>query len=135
MINKPLHIFPKGQVTSNKNAHNFWHHFQTRVLMLYHFVWSILPRVFKPLSHWLTFFNSQLETSILRFLKLTLRTKWITPCERAWTTAPKSSVGNCVHFCLRSLGHLERCDPICSCVSSGLGNTASQSQLFFKMFN
>ena len=37
----------------------------------------------KPLSLWLKFFNSQSKTSISRFLKLTLRTKWITPCERA----------------------------------------------------
>ena len=24
-------------------------------------------------------------------------------------TVPKNGVGSCVHFCLRSLGHLERC--------------------------
>ena len=45
-----------------------------------------------------------------RFLKLTLRTKWITPSERALKTVPENGVGNCVHFCLRSLGALERCD-------------------------
>ena len=45
-----------------------------------------------------------------RFLKLTLRTKWITPSERALKTVPKNGVRNCVHFCLRSLGALERCE-------------------------
>ena len=37
-----LHIFPKAQVTSNKNAHNFWHHFRAQFLMLFHLAWSIL---------------------------------------------------------------------------------------------
>ena len=39
------HIFTKAQATSNKNAHNFWHHFQAQFLMLFHLVWSILFRV------------------------------------------------------------------------------------------
>ena len=43
------------------------------------------------------------------FLKLTLRTKWITPSERALKTVPDNGVGSCVHFCLRSLVALERC--------------------------
>ena len=44
-----------------------------------------------------------------RFLKLTLRTKWITPSERTLKTVQENGVGSCVHFCLRSLGPLERC--------------------------
>ena len=43
------------------------------------------------------------------FLKLTLRTKWITLCERAQKTVPENGVKSCVHFCLRSLLRLERC--------------------------
>ena len=49
------------------------------------------------------------KTSISRFLKLSLRTKWISPCERASKTTPENSVGNCVHFCLRPFEPLERC--------------------------
>ena len=47
-----------------------------------------------------------------RFVKLTLRvrTKWITPCERASKTVPENGVRSCVHFCLRPLEPLERCD-------------------------
>ena len=45
-----------------------------------------------------------------RFVKLTLWTKWITPSERALKTVPRNGFGNCVHFCLRSLGALERCE-------------------------
>ena len=67
-------------------------------------------QVEKPLSHWLKFFNSQSETSISRFLELTRGTKWITSCERAWKTVPKNDVGVCVHFCLRPLVPLERCE-------------------------
>ena len=37
-----VHIFPKAQVTSNKNAHNFQHHFLAQFLMLFHLAWSIL---------------------------------------------------------------------------------------------
>ena len=44
------------------------------------------------------------------FLKLTLLTKWITPCERALKAVPENGVESCVHFCLRSLGPLERCE-------------------------
>ena len=44
------------------------------------------------------------------FFKLTLRTKLITPIERALKIVPKSGIRSCVHFCLRSLGPLERCD-------------------------
>ena len=46
-----------------------------------------------------------------RFLKITLRTKRITLSERALKTVAENSVGSCVHFCLRSLGPLERCVP------------------------
>ena len=45
-----------------------------------------------------------------QFLKLTLQTKWITPSERALKTVLENDVRSCVHFCLRSLWHLERCD-------------------------
>ena len=44
------------------------------------------------------------------FLKLTLRTKWIMPSERTLKTVPENGVGSCVHFCLRSIGLLGRCD-------------------------
>ena len=36
------HIFPKAQVATNKNAHNFWHHFLAQFFMLFLLVWSIL---------------------------------------------------------------------------------------------
>ena len=36
------HIFSKAQVTSNKNAHNFRHHFWAQFLMLFSLAWSIL---------------------------------------------------------------------------------------------
>ena len=31
-----------AQVAANKNAHNFWNHFQAQFFMLFHMVWSIL---------------------------------------------------------------------------------------------
>ena len=37
-----MHIFPKAQVTSNKNAHKFRHHFWAHFLILFHMTWSIL---------------------------------------------------------------------------------------------
>ena len=39
------HIFPKAQVATNKNAHNFWRHFHAQFFMLFHMMWSILLRV------------------------------------------------------------------------------------------
>ena len=36
------HIFPKAQVASNKNAHNFIHHIQALFFMLFHMMRSIL---------------------------------------------------------------------------------------------
>ena len=50
------------------------------------------------------------KTSISRFVKLTLRTKRIAPCERASKSVPVNGVRNCVHFCLLPLEPLERCD-------------------------
>ena len=44
-----------------------------------------------------------------RFFKLTLRTKWFMPSERALKSAPKNGVRSCMHFCLKSLEPLERC--------------------------
>ena len=73
-----------------------------------HFVRSVSLR-----NRFLVGWNSSTanqKTSISRFLKLTLRTKWITPCERAWKTVHENTVRNCVHFCLRPLEPLERCD-------------------------
>ena len=49
------------------------------------------------------------------FLDLTLRTKWNTPCERAWKTVPKNGVASCAHFCLRSLVPFERCESLHVC--------------------
>ena len=43
------------------------------------------------------------------FFELTLATKRITPCERAWKTVLENGVFSCVPFCLRSLGCFERC--------------------------
>ena len=42
-----------------------------------------------------------------RFVKLTLRTKCITPSKRTLKTMSKNGVGSCVHFCLRLLGFWE----------------------------
>ena len=44
------------------------------------------------------------------FLKLTLRTKFITQSERVIKPVSENGVRTCVHFCLRLLGPLERCD-------------------------
>ena len=49
------------------------------------------------------------------FLGLTLRTKWIPPCDRAWKTVPQNGVVSCVHFCLRLLRLLKdviSCDEV-----------------------
>ena len=65
------------------------------------FAQSVSPR-----NHFLTGGNSLTanQRPLLRcFLKLTLRTKWITPCERASKTVPENGVRNCVHFYLRPL--------------------------------
>ena len=43
------------------------------------------------------------------FFELTLATKRITPCERAWKTVLENGVFSCVPFCLRSLRRFERC--------------------------
>ena len=40
-----LHIFPKAQVASNKNAHKLRHHFWAKFFMLFHMVRPILFRV------------------------------------------------------------------------------------------
>ena len=32
------HIFPKAQVATNKNAHNFQHHFWEQFFMFFHMV-------------------------------------------------------------------------------------------------
>ena len=41
--------------------------------------------------------------------ELTLTTKRITPCERAWKKVLENDVFSCVPFCLRSPGCFERC--------------------------
>ena len=71
------------------------------------FAWSVSPR-----NHFLIGGNSQTANQKLLlswFSKPTLRAKWISPCERAWKTVSESGVRSCVHFCLKSLLHLERC--------------------------
>ena len=76
------------------------------------FVRSVSPR-----NHFLTSGNSLTANQKLLFRwfsKLTLRTKWLTPCERAWKTVPENGVSSCVHFCLRSLLLFERCARRCS---------------------
>ena len=45
LCSKWIHIAPKAQVTSDKNAHKRWHHFQAQFLMLFHLVLFILFRV------------------------------------------------------------------------------------------
>ena len=94
------HIFQNVKVTSNKNVltpfsgtvfHALSHgviHFVQTVRFKNHLNRSfwLAVREFPPVRKW--------------FLGLTLRTKRITPCERAWKTVPENNVGNCVHFCL-----------------------------------
>ena len=60
-----------------------------------------------------------------RFLKPTLRTKWITQSEKALKTVAENSVGSCVHFCLRSLGPLERCVVVDYC--------SEEAEIHFKL--
>ena len=91
---------------------------------------SFLGTVFHALSHDVIHFvlhvsskNLEMEVSdwLLKnfnqwrkwFLDLTLQTKWITPCERAWKTVPQNDVASCMHFCLRSLVPFERCGLYC----------------------
>ena len=57
---------------------------------------------------WLKFFDRQSETSIKRFSKLFVPTKWILPCESARTNVPENVNGSCVHFYLQPLVPLER---------------------------
>ena len=60
------------------------------------------------------------------FFELTLATKRITPCERAWKTVLENGVFSCVPFCLRSLGCFERCVQSC---------TTLTDMTFFNIFN
>ena len=55
-------------------------------------------------------FDSQSVASIQWFLKLTLTTKRITPCERGMQNCAWNWCLFCVKFCLRSLGRFERCE-------------------------
>ena len=61
------HIFPKAQVTSNKNAHIFRRHFRSHFLLLLH---ALAWETTFPLVE---IFKGQSQTSKSRFLKLTLR--------------------------------------------------------------
>ena len=81
--------------------------FNALSLGVIHFVRSVSLR-----NRFLVGWNSSTanqKTSISRFVKLTLRTKWIAPCERASKTVSENGVGNCVHFCLQPLEPFERC--------------------------
>ena len=81
--------------------------FNALSLGVIHFVRSVSLR-----NRFLVGWNSSTanqKTSISRFVKLTLQSKWITPCERASKTVPENGVGNCVHLCLWPLEPLERC--------------------------
>ena len=100
------HLWPQTKMHTTLNSI-----FKNSFFMLFYMVLFICSECYpkKHLPQWLKFFNSQSKTSILRFLKLTLQTKWITPCERAWKNVLENGVGNCVHFCLRPLEPLERC--------------------------
>ena len=93
-------------------VHNKRYNFLAKFSIPFPMVWSVLLRVLaqKTPSDWLKFFDSQSEAPIQWFLKLTLATKRITPCERAWKTVPENGVFSCVPFCLRSLGHFARSD-------------------------
>ena len=92
-----------------------------------HFLTSFSGTVIHALSHGVIFFVLSVSFKNLefgsfwlavekfqpmrkQFFKLTHRTKRITPSQRASKTVPKNDVGSCVHFCLRSLGYMERCD-------------------------
>ena len=75
------HIFPKAQMASNKNVHNFWHRF----LALYFMPLSLVRSLFcskclpqKPHSCWWKFFSSNQEFLLKCFL--IFRAKWIPPC-------------------------------------------------------
>ena len=89
--------------------HFLFFHFHFHVLShgVIHFVRSVSMRK-RFLVGWNSSTANQ-KTSISRFLKLTLRTKWIVPCERAWQTVLKKGGRNCVQLCLQSLEPLERC--------------------------
>ena len=69
-------------------------------------------RSVSPRNHFLTGRNSLTANQkplLSWFSKLTLRAKWISPCEKAWKNVSENGVRSCVHFCLRSLKRLERC--------------------------
>ena len=99
------HKFPQTKMHTDSNI-IFGHSFLHDVI---HFV----PRVSSKnleieVSIWLAV--EELQAMRKWFLDLTLRTKWITPCERAWNTVPQNGVASCVHFGLRSLVPFERCE-------------------------
>ena len=108
-----LHIFPKAQVASNKNAHKLRHHCWAQFIMLFHMMWSILFRelALKTLK-WkflIGCWRTSTKEKVVSRPNITLQTNWMTPCERAWKTVPQNGVASCVHFCLRSLVRFERC--------------------------
>ena len=47
IIHKAHHIFRKGQVTLNQNAHNLQHHFGAQFFMLFHMVCFVLWEVLR----------------------------------------------------------------------------------------
>ena len=105
------HIFPKSQVTSNKNAHNLQHYFGAQVFMLYHMVGFILFGVLgqettlslvKILQHPIRNFH-------FNVFRANARNKMGHTMWNSMKTGPKNDVRVCVHFCLRPLAPLERC--------------------------
>ena len=71
-------------------------------------------------KHFLTGENSLAANQKLLlswFSKLTLQAKCIPSYESARKTAPENGVRSCVHFCLRSLLHLEKCVFVCGHLS------------------
>ena len=56
-----------------------------------------------------TFFQRQLKAFVLRFLKRTIDTKWITPLERPWKVGQKMIYFLVCNF-VRGLWLLERCE-------------------------
>ena len=72
-----------------------------------HFVWSDRCEKHINGSFWLA--TEEFRPARKLCLVLTLQTKRITLCKRAWNSEPENGLRNCVLFCLRPLMPKERC--------------------------
>ena len=111
-----------------KKRHNFLAQFS----VLFHPVWSVWLRV---LAQKTTFWLVEILWQPIRswFLRLTLATKWSTPCERVWKSVPENGVFSCVPFCFRSFGRFARCDlqmmPNCNAYGRSVSHCSSPQWL------